>query len=263
MNITPNPNLGASAGKADYTTDTKSSPALFICPLSQREANGSIPFVAIRNSGDVFSEAGLKAVTKEASSNSLPSPPPEDGAAPAEKDKSPRVVLSPTSGKPFVPSFQGSKSTEDMSPAEGADIAQKALKSDLIYINPPHSLQEDLIIAITLNRTEEKANKKGKKRKSTATGDDEGDAPKKTKGADGASKPPAVVVEPSRAQALAKAVSKDLKDAEAQRKQSGMSAAVQSLYRKKGEKEDDNYMTRGTYTRVRPPLILPLRTSPR
>lgn len=259
LNLTPNPKLAAEAGRADATTDTQAPTPLFVCPLTQREANGLIPFVAIRTSGDVFSEAGLKAVTKEAGSGGLPSPPPEDGGAAPDKDKaaSARIALSPSSGKPFNPTFQGAKSTEDMTPAEGAVVAQKALASDLIYINPPQSLQDDLRIAIALNQAEAKASKKGKKRKSTAAGDDE--PAKKAKAVVPARAP--VVVEQSRAQVLAKAVSKDLKEAEDQRKRAGLSAAVQSLYKKEGEKEDENYMTRGTFTRVRP--CSPPRCCPR
>lgn len=252
-----NPKLAVDR-RQEETTDTQAPTPLFICPLTQREANGLIPFVAIRTSGDVFSEAGLKAVTKDAMSGGLPSPPPEDGAPTAsDKDKAAasRVALSPTSGKPFNPTFLGAKSTEDMTPAEGAVVAQKALASDLIYINPPASLQEDMRIAIALNQAEAKASKKGKKRKSTAAGEDE--PSKKSRATEGAAKPLAPTAEPSRAQALAKAVSKDLKDAEEQRKKAGMSAAVQSLYKKKGEKEDDNYMTRGTFTRVSLPGGLP------
>ena len=262
LNLTMNPKLAADTKQAE-TTDIQAPTPLFICPLTQREANGLIPFVAIRTSGDVFSEAGLKAVTKDATSGGLPSPPPEDGvpATATDKDKAAsRVALSPTSGKPFDPTFQGAKSTEDMTPAEGAVVAQKALASDLIYINPPASLQEDLRIAIALNQAEAKASKKGKKRKSAAGGaGEDGEPSKKSRAADGTPKP--VAAEPSRAQALAKAVSKDLKDAEEQRKKAGMSAAVQSLYKKKGDKEDDNYMTRGTFTRVR--LVKPSSRAPK
>lgn len=252
LNLTMNPKLAGDA-KQEETTDTQAPTPLFICPLTQREANGLIPFVAIRTSGDVFSEAGLKAVTKDATSGGLPSPPPEDVApVSSEKDKAAacRIAISPTSGTPFNPTFQGAKSTEDMTPTEGAVVAQKGLASDLIYINPPASLQEDLRIAIALNHAEAKAAKKGKKRKSAAAGAFEEEPSKKSKQENGAAKAVAATTEPSRAQALAKAVSKDLKEAEEHRKRAGMSAAVQSLYKKKGEKEDDNYMTRGTFTRV-------------
>ncbi|KAL7414535.1 Rtf2 RING-finger-domain-containing protein, partial [Mrakia frigida] len=65
LTLTPNPNLAssdASSSTNNTNTDTSSLPSLFICPLSLKEMNGSLPFVALRPCGCVFALAALKAI---------------------------------------------------------------------------------------------------------------------------------------------------------------------------------------------------------
>ena len=66
--LTPNPSLTAAASAADAHNQlgsTESHPAaLFVCPLSLREMNGSVRFVYRRPGGTVMSESSLKEMRK-------------------------------------------------------------------------------------------------------------------------------------------------------------------------------------------------------
>jgi hypothetical protein len=56
LKLTPNPNRPSSSSEGD------SAAALFVCPLTLKEMNGGLPFVYLLTCGDVFSQAGLKAM---------------------------------------------------------------------------------------------------------------------------------------------------------------------------------------------------------
>ncbi|EIW70509.1 hypothetical protein TREMEDRAFT_23472, partial [Tremella mesenterica DSM 1558] len=60
LNLSPNP---AYAPQESITTALTSARAPFVCPLSMKEMTGSVPFIALRPCGCVFSDASIRAVT--------------------------------------------------------------------------------------------------------------------------------------------------------------------------------------------------------
>lgn len=223
----------------DATTNDNAPPkALFVCPLSLKEMNGSIPFVALSTCGCVFSLAALKAVVAS-SPAALPSPP---NTSDEEKEKGKalatdiREVPCPQCSKPFAPS----------SPAKDHPYL-----STLMPINPPQSEQHETLIALNAYRAS-KPSKKMKKRKAEGEGEEGKKSAKKLEKekenqAAVASTP---TIAGSRGGALAKSVRDELKREEEKRKAGGMSAAVASLYAPKGGKEDTGFMTGRTFGRV-------------
>lgn len=229
---------------------------MFICPLSLKEMNGTLPFVALRPCGCVFALAALKAII-----SSTPLTPPTTSSSGSDGDD----ATKPSSGKkskaaegasmpcpqcsmPFVPGYQ----TKD-DPTAGSIMA----------INLPTEETEDARIALIGVREAQAAAKKaekaasGKKRKSEV----DGGSSKKSKKAAGEIVVESVVVVPlpkgkaPGGRLIPKSVADELAAAEERRKLGGMSAAVSSLYAPKdGKKEEkhgnDNWMTRGAFTRV-------------
>ncbi|CED82948.1 Uncharacterized conserved protein [Phaffia rhodozyma] len=241
IQLTPNPNFYSPS--ADETSDVTAPKFPFSCPLTQREANGTTPFVALRPCGDVFSEAGLKA-TLTTSSVVQPKSPSTMTAdtSPSPSDEKSRMYACPTCSTSFRPTFI--RSTDK-------DQAAELLNGDIIYLNSSFGLQEDLLILINAARAEEKAAKKNKKRKSgaVAAGDDGDSAGAEKTTHKKAKAKTEMNGNGGRVGLIAKAVADELKAAEEKRKAGGMSDAVKSLYAGKKGKEEDNFITRGTFTR--------------
>lgn len=108
-------------------------------------------------------------------------------------------------------------------------------------------------IAICAARAEEKVAKKAAKKRKSVGGDEEGGG-KRSKGEKKAAGAPVVQGGNARVGLIAKAVADELKAAEEKRKAGGMSEAVKSLYAGRKGKEEENFITRGTFTRVSFPI---------
>jgi hypothetical protein len=192
--------------------------------------SGSLPFVALRSCGCVFSEAGLKSVVGSVTGTTTP---PSEG-----EDEGGRTVPCPNCNKPFNPAGEKGKSA-------------------WLQLNPKAEVQEKLLedllaerAAAKLNKQKDKEANGGKKRKSTAAnlvdGSNHHDASKRSK-TSGSQQPQA-----STQSHLSSKIQHQLQELEDKRKAGGMSAAVQSIYAGKGgEKKGSNndFFTR-TFTRV-------------
>lgn len=142
LKLTPNPTY---TSPDPSTTANASQRAPFACPLSLKEMSGTVPFIALRPCGCVFSEAAVRAVipnlarittTVKSFKDEVP-----DSAQPVAESID--VVACPNCG-------------QDIRPAEAATVSP---------INPPKEYQEDLLESLLMARAAVKA---GKKRKAGA-----------------------------------------------------------------------------------------------
>jgi len=182
--------------------------------------NGAQPFVYISKCGDVFSQAGLRAVSNSpsSSSSSSESPPPhEDGTKADEKEKMKQLHVCPQCATKY------DKST------------------DVVTINPSPEEQETMYTAMVLARASEPKSTKSKKRKLDPSSNDSSSTPPPP-----SKKPQPHPINISSNSALAAELAKS----EAKRK-AEMTEAVKSLFgNKDGPKRKETFMTRGTFTRV-------------
>lgn len=146
LNLASNPTYND-----DPSTSASSSTSMpFACPLSLKEMSGTVPFIALRQCGCVFSEAAIRAVVPslaktpsvtpktagEVADEAKPVTTPPSGAD-AEADK---TVACPNCGKDIIPA-----------------------RSDAVLpINPPEEVQEMLLMDLLSARAAAKANKKRK-----------------------------------------------------------------------------------------------------
>lgn len=217
LKLTPN---ASKTSPTSSSSDTAPERAAFVCPLNFKEMNGSQPFVYLKSCGCVFSQAGLKAVTKSTSTT----PPKSPGDVPPGSDS-----VTQDTDKPWL----------DLCPQCGAKYDRIA---DIFQLNPSPEVEQEMRATMEVLRSLEPAKGKGKKRKATAAGD--GDRPAKKQSA--AAVP---TTNPSIA-ATSRAVTQQLATEEAKRK-AAMSDAVKSLYHSKdGSKKKETFMTMGTFTRV-------------
>ena len=182
--------------------------------------NGAQPFVYLAPCGCVFSQAGLKAV-----SGTPPSKSPSADGADKDGDK-------------------GADSALDLCPNCGTKYDRAA---DVLALNPPPALQQDMLLAMFAKRAREPVKTKGKKRKAAAAAA----APMSADAAEPPAKKHAVAApstNPSIA-AASRAVTQELAKEEAKRK-AAMSDAVKSLYTPKEGAKKETFMTMGTFTRV-------------
>jgi len=217
LKLTPNPIPPSKSSINDGTADFHPR---FVCPLTQKEMTGVVPFVYISTCGCVFSTAGLKAMVRTSS--------PKEGSSPKEKednkdstDATPAIQreLCPNCGSKYNPS------------------------SDIRTINPPEEEAQQLHFALDAARAAEKP-KKSKKRKADPASDDPS---KKDEPTNKKAKSDTLGVSPSVA-AASRALAAGLAMEEAKRK-AGMSEAVKSLYGDGKPKVKETFMTRGTFTR--------------
>ena len=189
-----------------------------------KEMNGVLPFVYIATCGDVFSQAGLKALAGSGNASTPPSDSQEEGNAATGQ----QLEVCPQCG------------------------AKYDSKTDLRMINPDKETEDIMRVAMEARRKEKSA-KKTKKRKA-----DETEANIKFKEVTEAKKArPAPSLNPTIA-AASRAVTDSLAAEEAKRK-AGMSDAVRSLYESKGSSHKETFMTR-TFNRVS--FSLPVFSSP-
>ena len=118
----------------------------FACPLSLKEMSGTVPFIAIRQCGCVFSEAAIRSV--------IPSLAKAPSVAPREV---------PDEAKPLPSSTTADASQQKTvaCPNCGKDI-EPSKSNAVISINPPEEVQEMLLIDILAARAAAKASKKRK-----------------------------------------------------------------------------------------------------
>ncbi len=221
--------------------------ARYICPLTMKEMSGSLPFVALRSCGCVFSEAGLRSVVaaEADASGEAPITPPasdgerEDAGAKASPAAAPRMMPCPNCNTPFDP----------------AGISGRAA---WLPLNPRPEVQETLLAQLLAERAAAKlakADKMGKKRKAGRVAGEAGgdavageDTAKRSKTGSGSAAPPASASQSH----LSSKVQAELAALEQARTAGGMSRAVQSIYAGKGEPKrgaTNDFFTR-TFTRV-------------
>ncbi|KAI0785915.1 Rtf2 RING-finger-domain-containing protein [Abortiporus biennis] len=204
--------------KAPPSGDSNIEVAPFVCPLNFKEMNGVQPFVYLWPCGCVFSQAGLKAVSK--------TPPlKEETSKPTAGDKEKEKSASPSDELDLCP-----------------QCATKYNRSeDIVLLNPPLEEEEKMRAAMERKRAAEPTKKKGKKRKGQAEESSEPPAKKKHSSA--------LPSMNSNIAAASRAVAQSLAEEEAKRK-ANMSDAVKSLYGPKdGSKRKETFMTMGTFTR--------------
>lgn len=216
MKLTPN--ASKTPPSAPFS-DNSPERASFVCPLNFKEMNGSQPFIYVKSCGCVFSQAGLKAVTKSTSST-----PPKPPNTPPEAESG-----NPDADKPWL----------DLCPQCGAKYDRIA---DVLQLNPPPDVEQEMRSTMEVLRSLEPAKGKGKKRKAGAAGDVDRPA-KKQAATTGPMMNPGIA-------ATSRTVTEQLVKEEAKRK-AAMSDAVKSLYGPKdGSKKKETFMTMGTFTRV-------------
>ena len=217
--------LTLTPNPAPLSTDPKADSSerpQFVCPLTLKEMNGVQPFVYISTCGCVFSQAGLKTVTSSAS------PKEKEKSLDDEQDHSP-LSLCPQCGKKY------------------------SAVDDVVLLNPSLEEEENMFLAMERKRLLEPTKKKSKKRKNADSLNEEAEPPSKKQMSSAAvpSLNPSIT-------AASRAVVSGLAMEEAKRK-AGMSEAVKSLYGN-GTKRKETFMTMGTFTRVRPIILLPFYT---
>ncbi|PFH45981.1 hypothetical protein AMATHDRAFT_70816 [Amanita thiersii Skay4041] len=212
LKLTPNP----TPPPPESANNASLNHAQFICPLNLKEMNGSQPFVYISTCGCVFTQSGLKTVTK-ASSNSPP--PGKDGSDIQNGADDKALELCPQCGEKF------------------------SRKDHVRLINPGKEDEERMRVDMERRRLSEPAKtKKSKKRKAEETGGESRDEQEKP------AKKQAVPSLNPHVSATSRAVVSEIALEEAKRKAT-MSAAVKSLYGDGKPKKKETFMTMGTFTR--------------
>lgn len=266
MNLFPNPDYSAPTAS---TTSHIPSRSPFVCPLSLKEMSGTVPFIALRPCGCVFSDSSIRGIiptlTKGVGAKAVPKEERDD---------------KPDEAKPVVEAKKGWVTC----PNCGTSF-DPTLPSSILPINPSREVQDVLLENLLTSRA---AAKSGKKRKAAAVGVIDSDAPAtKTKivkeerdgtppvAAKSSSKSASPAPTPGSGRAtptantLARSVHQKLAEQEAKRlkAQEGMSDAVKAMFK---SKEPDQRGTGGaadffgrTFTRVSPsPPCQVIKTAP-
>lgn len=213
LKLTPN-SAPATPNSSAEATDR----AQFVCALTLKEMNGTQPFVYISTCGCVFSKAGLKTMTSSK----------EKG-----KEKEEEGSDSPPS-----------ESTEDVVEL-CPNCGTKYSKEDVVPLNPSLEEEEVLRFVMERKRTQEPLKKKSKsKKRKNESPTDEGEPVKKKQ------ERSTPTIHSGMISGTSRAVTSELEKEEVRRK-ANMSSAVKSLYGS-GSARKETFMTRGTFTRVRP-----------
>lgn len=191
----------------------------FVCPLTFKEMLGSVPFVYISTCGCVFSQAGLKTVSRA------------DHGSPKEESKGDRNEGSPTD---LEKQYQ-------LCPSCGAKYDKS---QDVVTLNPSPEEEAIMYADMLKRRAAEPAKTKGRKRKAVADAEQPSTKKKATVNSSNGS-----------ISSATRAVTASLAEEETKRK-ANMSDTIKSLYTSKdGPKRKETFMTMGTFTRVRPILF--------
>lgn len=209
MNLTHNPSPDKST-----PIDGNTLKVQFVCPLTFKEMLGSVPFVYISTCGCVFSQAGLKTVSR-ADNGSPKDEAKGDSDEGSSADLEKQYQLCPSCGTKY-------------------DKLQ-----DVITLNPSEEEQEIMHANMLKRRAAEPTKTKGKKRKAAADAEQPSTKKKATVNSSNAG-----------ISSATRAVTASLAEEETRRK-ANMSDAVKSLYASKdGPKRKETFMTMGTFTRV-------------
>lgn len=247
LNLFPNPDYSPPSASTTSHIPTRSP---FVCPLSLKEMSGTVPFIALRPCGCVFSDSSVRGIipklTKGVGIKALP--------------KEARDDQSPDEAKPVVAAQDGFVSC----PNCGTPF-DPTLPTSIAPINPPREVQDELLEHLLTTRAAAKSNKK---RKATTTlengapagktkvAKEEGLANRPSSKSASASPAPGSGRATPTANTLAKSVHQKLADQEAKRliAHEGMSDAVKAMFK---SKEPDQRGTGGaadffgrTFTRV-------------
>ena len=225
LNLTENPEFSPSTAS---TTSQTPRHTPFVCPLSLREMNGAVPFIALRHCGCVFSDASVRAIIPSLTRGLFQKPKSDevpDEAKPVAGEA--KVVACPNCTKEFDPT----------------------LPSSVLAINPPKDVQDDLLDNLLVARATAKS---GKKRKAAAVEgvkvDGEAKEAKKEKkekeakaARSGSGTPvPGVPHNTAPHNSLARSVHQKLAEQEQKRlqAQAGMSDAVKAMFKSKEDKDE-------------------------
>ncbi|WVQ99520.1 hypothetical protein IAU59_006656 [Kwoniella sp. CBS 9459] len=143
LNVTPNPDY--TPPSASTTADIPSR-APFVCPLSLREMSGSVPFIALRPCGCVFSDAAIRAIipnlTKGIGAKAIATTTDD---VPAREEAKPVVTVD----------------TKEVNCPNCGKLFDPTVVTAIIPINPTREVQEVLLDHLLTTR----ASTKPKKRK--------------------------------------------------------------------------------------------------
>ncbi|ORX35712.1 Rtf2 RING-finger-domain-containing protein [Kockovaella imperatae] len=142
LNLTDNPEYSPPASSTTVSAPLK---APFVCPLSLKEMNGAVPFIALRPCGCVFSDASIRAVI----------PNLTRGVGKSQNNLDDR----PDEAKPVVST--SSSSNMVTCPNCGKDL-DPTLSTSILPINPSKEVQEILLEQLLIARASAKASKKRK-----------------------------------------------------------------------------------------------------
>jgi hypothetical protein len=139
LSLTDNPHYVATSTS---TTALASDKAPFICPLSLKEMNGAIPFIALRNCGCVFSDNAIRSVVPNLSRGTAASAVISDDKAEQAKPivEAQDKVACPNCTKEFDPT-----------PA-----------NSILPLNPSKNVQDALMDQLLISRAAAKSSKKRK-----------------------------------------------------------------------------------------------------
>jgi hypothetical protein len=193
--------------------DTDPSVAQFVCPLTVKEMNGAVPFVYLRSCGCVFSQAGLRALSS---------------TPPSEPEVTPKQPKEPKDGEVEKKLCLQCNSKYDPT-------------QDVFTINPRPAEE-----ALMLERLLSLPKLKSKKRKAVESAED---APE-TKRLSVKTEVPTQTMN-AQVSRSSKKVVEGMADQEKKRLAT-MSDAVRSIYQgKNGNVNRSNWISQGTFTRVR------------
>jgi len=223
LKLTPNP----SKSPIDTDREIVRPKAQFICPLTLKEMTGGVPFVYLATCGDVFSAAGLRAVSTSTGSS--------EGSTEGEQELCPQCAKKFDRKKDVrtinpEPDEEG-RMREAMIAAKAAKSSSKKRKAAEIE---PESKTKD----------ESKVDGNGTPSNEAITAD----SPDTKRPRQSHSSTPVPSTNPHLS-SMTRKLAESLAEEEKKRK-SHMSAAVASLYQSKdGKKTKETFLTMGTFTR--------------
>jgi len=208
LNLTHNPSPDKST-----PIDGDTIKVQFVCPLTFKEMLGSAPFVYISTCGCVFSQAGLRTVSRA------------DKGSPKDESKGDSREGSPAD----------SEKQYQLCPSCGTKYDKS---QDVLTLNPSPEEETVMYEDMLKRRAAEPTKTKGKKRKAAIDAEQPSTKKKATANSSNAGISTAT-----------RAIAASLAEEETKRR-ANMSDAVKSLYTSKdGPKRKETFMTMGTFTR--------------
>jgi uncharacterized Zn finger protein (UPF0148 family) len=216
LNLFPNPEYTAPSASTTNNIPTRSP---FVCPLSFKELSGTVPFIALRPCGCVFSDASIRGIipnlTKGVGAGAIPKEQREEKPDEAEPVlEKIGTVACPNCGTYFDPT----------------------LPTSITPINPSKEVQDVLLESLLTSRAAAKSGS-SKKRKVTAIDTDADLKPKvkAPKEAKGIRTEKAATNTSTNTDGMARTVQQKLADQEQKRlkAQEGMSDAVKAMFKSK------------------------------